>query len=172
MAARLRWALPAYGAGGCEDGPMKPTRSSADAGLAAWLAEVVDGCRSSVEGSTSNNHLPKWHLISICVVVEIDTSNSISPDDKTAPCQEPVDGVGKERRAQGPHGGVHRRGAEALGDPDDVPEPPDVLGAAEVLKRVEDEFGFDHRCGSLTIPCASEGDFADIVGRTAVHHHH
>ncbi|KAL6857178.1 hypothetical protein ACP4OV_018560 [Aristida adscensionis] len=33
-----------------------------------------------------------------------------------------------------------------------------------LLKRVEDEFGFDHRCGGLTIPCASEGDFADIVG--------
>ncbi|KAF8760420.1 hypothetical protein HU200_010200 [Digitaria exilis] len=33
-----------------------------------------------------------------------------------------------------------------------------------MLKRVEDEFGFDHRCGGLTIPCASEGDFADIVG--------
>ncbi|GJN26637.1 hypothetical protein PR202_gb14586 [Eleusine coracana subsp. coracana] len=33
-----------------------------------------------------------------------------------------------------------------------------------LLKRVEDEFGFDHRCGSLTIPCASEDDFANIVG--------
>ncbi|KAF7109293.1 hypothetical protein CFC21_109582 [Triticum aestivum] len=33
-----------------------------------------------------------------------------------------------------------------------------------LLKRVEDEFGFDHRAGGgLTIPC-SEGDFADIVG--------
>jgi len=38
-----------------------------------------------------------------------------------------------------------------------------------LLKRVEDEFGFDHRCGSLTIPCASEGDFADIVGGMDVH---
>ncbi|KAG8086677.1 hypothetical protein GUJ93_ZPchr0010g8317 [Zizania palustris] len=33
-----------------------------------------------------------------------------------------------------------------------------------LLKRVEDEFGFDHRCGGLTIPCATEGDFASIVG--------
>jgi SAUR family protein len=33
-----------------------------------------------------------------------------------------------------------------------------------LLKRVEDEFGFHHRCGGLTIPCASEGDFAHIVG--------
>ncbi|TVU43605.1 hypothetical protein EJB05_10089, partial [Eragrostis curvula] len=39
-----------------------------------------------------------------------------------------------------------------------------------LLKRVEDEFGFDHRCGGLTIPCASEGDFADIVGGIDVHH--
>ncbi|CAO2205584.1 unnamed protein product [Urochloa humidicola] len=40
-----------------------------------------------------------------------------------------------------------------------------------MLKRVEDEFGFDHRCGGLTIPCASEGDFADIVGGVDGHHH-
>ncbi|GJN39817.1 hypothetical protein PR202_gb28960 [Eleusine coracana subsp. coracana] len=40
-----------------------------------------------------------------------------------------------------------------------------------LLKRVEDEFGFDHRCGGLTIPCASEGDFADIVGGMDMHHH-
>ncbi|KAF0918775.1 hypothetical protein E2562_026156 [Oryza meyeriana var. granulata] len=33
-----------------------------------------------------------------------------------------------------------------------------------LLKRVEEEFGFDHRCGGLTIPCATEGDFASIVG--------
>ncbi|KAF8712720.1 hypothetical protein HU200_012931 [Digitaria exilis] len=38
-----------------------------------------------------------------------------------------------------------------------------------MLKRVEDEFGFDHRCGGLTIPCASEGDFADIVAGMDVH---
>jgi SAUR family protein len=38
-----------------------------------------------------------------------------------------------------------------------------------MLKRVEDEFGFDHRCGGLTIPCADEGDFADIVGGVGVH---
>uniref|UniRef100_A0A0D9X3X0 Uncharacterized protein n=1 Tax=Leersia perrieri TaxID=77586 RepID=A0A0D9X3X0_9ORYZ len=31
-----------------------------------------------------------------------------------------------------------------------------------LLKRVEDEFGFDHRCGGLTIPC-TEGDFTSIV---------
>jgi hypothetical protein len=37
---------------------------------------------------------------------------------------------------------------------------------------VEDEFGFDHRCGGLTIPCASEGDFADIVGVAMDEHHH
>ncbi|XP_006659774.2 auxin-induced protein 15A-like [Oryza brachyantha] len=36
-----------------------------------------------------------------------------------------------------------------------------------LLKRVEDEFGFDHRCGGLTIPCATEGDFASIVGGVA-----
>ncbi|TVU43594.1 hypothetical protein EJB05_10075, partial [Eragrostis curvula] len=41
-----------------------------------------------------------------------------------------------------------------------------------LLKRVEDEFGFDHRCGGLTIPCASEGDFADIVGGMDMHHRH
>ena len=41
-----------------------------------------------------------------------------------------------------------------------------------LLKRVEDEFGFDHRCGGLTIPCASEGDFADIVSAVDEHHHH
>ncbi|TVU43606.1 hypothetical protein EJB05_10090, partial [Eragrostis curvula] len=41
-----------------------------------------------------------------------------------------------------------------------------------LLKRVEDEFGFDHRCGGLTIPCASEGDFANIVGGIDTHHHH
>ncbi|GJN39818.1 hypothetical protein PR202_gb28961 [Eleusine coracana subsp. coracana] len=41
-----------------------------------------------------------------------------------------------------------------------------------LLKRVEDEFGFDHRCGGLTIPCASEGDFADIFGDMDMHHHH
>ncbi|XP_034601488.1 auxin-induced protein 15A [Setaria viridis] len=39
-----------------------------------------------------------------------------------------------------------------------------------MLKRVEDEFGFDHRCGGLTIPCADEGDFADIVGGVDEHH--
>ncbi|OEL35259.1 hypothetical protein BAE44_0003722 [Dichanthelium oligosanthes] len=39
-----------------------------------------------------------------------------------------------------------------------------------LLKRVEDEFGFDHSCGGLTIPCASEGDFADIVGGLDGHH--
>ncbi|KAG8046366.1 hypothetical protein GUJ93_ZPchr0008g13369 [Zizania palustris] len=33
-----------------------------------------------------------------------------------------------------------------------------------LLKRVEDEFGFDHRCGGLTIPCTTEGTFASIVG--------
>jgi SAUR family protein len=41
-----------------------------------------------------------------------------------------------------------------------------------LLKRVEDEFGFDYRCGGLTIPCASEGDFADIVGVAMDEHHH
>ncbi|GJN39813.1 hypothetical protein PR202_gb28956 [Eleusine coracana subsp. coracana] len=41
-----------------------------------------------------------------------------------------------------------------------------------LLKRVEDEFSFDHRCGRLTIPCASEGDFANIVGGMDVHNHH
>jgi SAUR family protein len=44
-----------------------------------------------------------------------------------------------------------------------------------LLKRVEDEFGFDHRCGGLTIPCASETEFAHIVGAAAAgdgHHHH
>ncbi|KAG0522280.1 hypothetical protein BDA96_07G023500 [Sorghum bicolor] len=41
-----------------------------------------------------------------------------------------------------------------------------------LLKRVEDEFGFDHRCGGLTIPCASEGDFADIVAAAVDEHHH
>ncbi|CAD6342285.1 unnamed protein product [Miscanthus lutarioriparius] len=41
-----------------------------------------------------------------------------------------------------------------------------------LLKRVEDEFGFDHRCGGLTIPCASETDFADIVGGLDMHHHY
>ncbi|CAD6246495.1 unnamed protein product [Miscanthus lutarioriparius] len=40
-----------------------------------------------------------------------------------------------------------------------------------LLKRVEDEFGFDHRCGGLTIPCASERDFAHIVGATVDEHH-
>ncbi|XP_062192416.1 auxin-induced protein 15A-like [Phragmites australis] len=39
-----------------------------------------------------------------------------------------------------------------------------------LLKRVEDEFGFDHRCGGLTIPCASEGDLADIVGGMVMQH--
>ena len=43
-----------------------------------------------------------------------------------------------------------------------------------LLKRVEEEFGFDHpAAGGLTIPC-SEGDFADIVGGccpAAVDHH-
>jgi SAUR family protein len=38
-----------------------------------------------------------------------------------------------------------------------------------LLKRAEEEFGFDHRCGGLTIPCASEGDFADIIGGVDVH---
>ena len=41
-----------------------------------------------------------------------------------------------------------------------------------LLKRVEDEFGFDHRCGGLTIPCASEGDFADIIAAAVDEHHH
>lgn len=41
-----------------------------------------------------------------------------------------------------------------------------------LLKRVEDEFGgFDHRCGGLTIPCASETEFADIVGAAGDDHH-
>jgi SAUR family protein len=40
-----------------------------------------------------------------------------------------------------------------------------------LLKRVEEEFGFDHRAaGGLTIPC-SEGDFADVVSSAAVDHH-
>jgi SAUR family protein len=40
-----------------------------------------------------------------------------------------------------------------------------------LLKRVEEECGFDHpAAGGLTIPC-SEGDFADIVGSAAVDHH-
>jgi SAUR family protein len=40
-----------------------------------------------------------------------------------------------------------------------------------LLKRVEEEFGFDHpAAGGLTIPC-SEGDFADIVGSASVDHH-
>jgi SAUR family protein len=38
-----------------------------------------------------------------------------------------------------------------------------------MLKRVEDEFGFDHRCGGLTIPCADERDFADIIGGVGAH---
>ncbi|CAO2186729.1 unnamed protein product [Urochloa humidicola] len=33
-----------------------------------------------------------------------------------------------------------------------------------MLKLVEEEFGFDHRCGGLTIPYASECDFTDIGG--------
>ncbi|GJN12573.1 hypothetical protein PR202_ga30859 [Eleusine coracana subsp. coracana] len=41
-----------------------------------------------------------------------------------------------------------------------------------LLKRVEDEFGFDNRCGELTIPCAFEGDFANIVSSMDVYHHH
>jgi SAUR family protein len=40
-----------------------------------------------------------------------------------------------------------------------------------LLKRVEDEFGFDHRCGGLTIPCASESDFAHIVSAAVDEHH-
>ncbi|BAF22782.1 auxin-induced protein 15A [Oryza sativa Japonica Group] len=45
-----------------------------------------------------------------------------------------------------------------------------------LLKRVEEEFGFDcHRCGGLTIPCATEGDFASFVAEAIAsddHHHH
>ena len=44
-------------------------------------------------------------------------------------------------------------------------------GFVTLLKRVEDEFGFDHRCGGLTIPCASETDFAHIVGAAVDEHH-
>ena len=40
-----------------------------------------------------------------------------------------------------------------------------------LLKRVEDEFGFHHRCGGLTIPRASEGDFVDIVSAAVDDHH-
>jgi len=52
-------------------------------------------------------------------------------DDEAAPGAEPIAGVGSGGRATGPPGGVRRRGAEAAGDPDGVPEPPGVRDAAE-----------------------------------------